>query len=181
MRYEVTNLRLLEVVRSKSSFDVSFWGQTHLPFVTSTNDRSQEAHDFYPKNGCDVCALKRGWSRAAIQTVAGGTPFVKPRRREREIALRKIVSCGSSLEVSSAYRSLKFDSLSFLSSRGVKSPVSSVTYQFSLGRRGRNPSRGEETKNVVKSESTRLDNVNIFTHVSLSDSCSHIYLSFFFS
>lgn len=62
----------------------------------------------------------------------------------REIALRKRFSCRSSLEVSSAYRSLKFDSLSFLSRRGVESPVSSVTYQFRLERRGRNLSRGDE-------------------------------------
>lgn len=36
---------------------------THLPSVTTADDRTQEAHDFYPKNGCDVCFETRVKSR----------------------------------------------------------------------------------------------------------------------
>lgn len=178
MRYEVTNLRLLEVVRSKSSFDVSFRGQTHLPFVTSTNDRSQEAHDFYPKNGCDVCALKRGWSRAAIQTVAGGTPFVKPRRREREIALRKrfVQKLTWSFERLSVpqIRLVEFSIQAWRKITGLECNVSILARKK---RKESVPWKRDENRREKRKYASRQCQY-LYTR---SDNCSHIYLSFFFS
>lgn len=102
-------------------------------------------------------ALKRGWSRAAIQTVAGGTPFVKS-NGERGIALRKRF-------VQKLTRS--FERLSVPQIRLVEFPIQpwrgitafKVTYHSGRAQEGGN---NRVEKNVAKSESARSNVVNIW-------------------
>lgn len=149
---------------------------THLPSVTTADDRTQEVHDFHPKNGCDVCALKRGWSRAAIQTVAGGTPFVKS-NGERGIVLRKrfVQKLTPSFERLSVpqIRLVEFPTQAW---RGIT--AFEVTYQFWPCTARRKGGKKNEKRKCTFRRCQYLERVSFrrYSHFCRIPYNSHIYL-----
>lgn len=74
---------------------------------------------FLPEEWPRCVLWKHGWSRAAIQTVAVGTPFVKRRDERNRFCGNAQSRREAHFQVPSVYRSLRLDSLSFPSRRGA--------------------------------------------------------------